>query len=59
MALGVGCSADNGRTFDGEISMGRVYNRVLSQDEIKAQNGTTPAITEKSDDVLLWADLQA
>lgn len=56
VALGVGCSADNGRTFDGEISMGRVYNRVLSQDEIKAQNGTTPAITEKSDDVLLWAD---
>lgn len=56
VALGVGCSADNGRTFDGEISMGRVYNRVLSQDEIKAQNSTTPAITEKSDDVLLWAD---
>lgn len=56
VALGVGCSADNGRTFDGEISMGRVYSRALSLEEIKAQNGTTPAITEKSDDVLLWAD---
>ena len=56
VALGVGCSADNGRTFDGEISMGRVYSRALSLEEIKAQNGTTPAITEKSDDVVLWAD---
>lgn len=56
VALGVGCSADNGRSFDGEISMGRVYSRALSLEEIKAQNGTTPAITEKSDDVLLWAD---
>ena len=56
VALGVGCSADNGRSFDGEISMGRVYSRALSLEEIKAQNGTTPAITEKSNDVLLWAD---
>lgn len=56
VALGVGCSADNVRTFDGEISIGRVYNRALSLEEIKAQNSTTPAITEKSDDVLLWAD---
>lgn len=56
VALGVGCSADNGRTFDGEISMSRVYSRALSLEEIKAQNSTTPAITEKSDDVLLWAD---
>ena len=56
VALGVGCSADNGRTFDGEISMGRVYSRALSLEEINAQNSTTPAITEKSDDVLLWAD---
>lgn len=56
VALGVGCSADNGRTFDGEISIGRVYNRALSLEEIKAQNSTTPTITEKSDDILLWAD---
>ena len=56
VALGVGCSADNGRSFDGEISMGRVYSRALSLEEINAQNSTTPAITEKSDDVLLWAD---
>lgn len=56
VALGVGCSADNGRTFDGEISIGRVYNRALSLEEINAQNSTTPTITEKSEDVLLWAD---
>ena len=56
VALGVGCSADNGRTFDGEISIGRVYNRALSLEEINAQNSTTPTITEKSDDILLWAD---
>jgi len=55
-ALGIGCSADNGRTFDGEISIGRVYTRELTADELKAQNSTNPAIKEDSSDVLLWAD---
>lgn len=55
-ALGVGCSADNGRTFDGEISMGRVYTKVLTADELNAQNSTSPAIAADSEDVLLWAD---
>ena len=55
-ALGVGCSADNGRTFDGEISMGRIYTRVLTADELNAQNSTSPAISADSEDVLLWAD---
>ncbi len=56
VALGVGCSADNGRTFDGEISIGRVYNKVLSAEELNAQNSTEPAISETSEDVVLWAD---
>lgn len=54
--LGVGCSADNGRKFDGEISMGRVYTRVLTADELNAQNSASPAIAADADDVLLWAD---
>ena len=36
--------------------MRRFYSRALSLEEINAQISTTPAITEKSDDVLLWAD---
>ncbi len=54
--LGVGITADNNRTFDGEISLGRIYTRVLSADDLKAQNSATPAIAADSDDVLLWAD---
>ncbi len=56
VALGVGISADNKRTFDGEISLGRVYSRVLTANELTAQNSVTPAITADSNDVLLWAD---
>lgn len=55
-ALGIGCTADNGRTFDGEISLGRVYTKALSADELKAQDNTEPAMTPESEDVLLWAD---
>ena len=54
--LGVGCSADNGRNFDGEISMGRVYTKALTAAELKAQNSAAPAITSDADEVLLWAD---
>lgn len=56
VALGVGYSADNSRYFDGEITIGRVYGRVLSADELKAQNAATPAIAQDSSDVILWAD---
>lgn len=55
-SLGIGCSADNGRTFDGEISMGRIYTKALTLDEINGQNSKTPAIGQDSEDVLLWAD---
>ena len=54
--LGVGITADNGRTFDGEISIGRVYTKVLSADELKAQRSKSPAIGADDDSVLLWAD---
>lgn len=55
-SLGVGCSSDNGRTFDGEISLGRVYAKALTLDEINGQNSRTPAIGADSEDVILWAD---
>ena len=56
VALGVGITADNNRTFDGEISLGRIYTRVLTDEELAAQNRATPAIGADSEDVLLWAD---
>lgn len=56
IALGVGITADNNRTFDGEISLGRIYTRVLSAEELAAQNRVTPAIGADNEDVLLWAD---
>ena len=55
-SLGIGCSIDNGRTFDGEISLGRIYSKALSLEEVQGQNSATPAITADSDDVLLWVD---
>ena len=56
VALGIGCCADNGRNFDGEISLGRVYTKALTESELASQNSKTPAIGADSDDVLLWAD---
>lgn len=55
-ALGVGISADNGRTLDGEIGVARIYNKALTLDEIKAQNSTSPAITADNESVILWLD---
>lgn len=55
-SLGIGCSIDNGRTFDGEISLGRIYTKALSAEEIQAQNSASPAIAADSEDVLLWVD---
>lgn len=44
------------RTFDGEMSVARVYNKALSEDEIKAQNSATPAIGADDESVLMWLD---
>lgn len=54
--LGIGYSEDNQRAFDGEISLGRVYTRALSAEELNAQNRKNPAITANHNEVLLWAD---
>lgn len=55
-ALGIGVSADNGRKFDGEMGVARIYNKALTLDEIKAQNSTTPAIKANDESVILWVD---
>ena len=44
--------------FDGEISVGRLYNRALTQEEIQRQNSAEPAITESSDEVVFWWDAE-
>ncbi len=56
VALGVGITADNNRTFSGDISLGRIYTRALTKEELKAQNSVSPAIGADDDSVLLWAD---
>ena len=54
--VGIGYDAVHGRTMDGEISVARIYNRALTQDEIKAQNSATPAIGADDESVLAWVD---
>ncbi|MFA9465486.1 MAG: glycoside hydrolase family 2 TIM barrel-domain containing protein, partial [Velocimicrobium sp.] len=54
--LGVGYCQQKGRKFDGEISVARVYNKVLTQEEITAQNTVTPGILETDSRVVLWID---
>ena len=54
--LAFGYQTDERNTFDGAISMGRVYRRALTADEIQAQNSATPAITADSGDVFVWVD---
>lgn len=56
VALGIAYSADNGRTLDGEIGVARIYSKVLTLDEINAQNSTTPAIGADDESVILWID---
>lgn len=55
--LGVGYDDVYGRTFNGEISMGRIYTKVLSAEELSAQNRANPAIGAEDECVLLWADM--
>ena len=54
--LGVGIDMEANRTVDGEISLARIYNRALTQEEIQAQNSQTPAIPANDDSVVLWLD---
>lgn len=52
-----GYQTDERNSFDGAISLGRVYSRALTAEEIQAQNSLTPAITADSKDVYLWVDM--
>lgn len=54
--LGIGYSEDNQRDFDGEISMGRVYTKALTAEELNGQNSKDPAMPADHGEVLLWVD---
>lgn len=56
VALGVGCSADNGRIFVGEISYRTCLQQSTVPGGVNGQNSTTPTIHRETDDILLWAD---
>ncbi len=54
--LGVGYCQQKGRTFDGQISIARVYNKELTSEQIAAQNSLLPAIAPNDSSVVLWID---
>jgi len=54
--IGVGYDPQNGRKLDGEISIARIYTRALTEEEIKGQYSTDPAITADDECVLMWLD---
>lgn len=54
--VGIGYCEDKRRDFDGEISVGRLYAKALTEAELKAQNDFDPAIRQGADEVLLWVD---
>ena len=54
--LGVGAQTQVDRAVDGSISVARIYNRALSQDELKGQMSATPAIGKDDESVVLWVD---
>ena len=54
--LCAGYEEQHSRTFDGEMSIARVYSKALTADEIKAQNSATPAIGADDESVLMWLD---
>ena len=56
--LGIGYSADKGTNFDGEISLGRIYTKALTGEELTAQRSVNPGIKADAEDVLLWADFE-
>ena len=55
-AIGVGYDITHGRTFSGDISLARIYNKALTAEELIAQNSVNPTITESSENVMLWVD---
>lgn len=57
--VGIGCDPTSSRHLDGAMSIGRIYTKALSKEELDAQRTPTPAITAESDDVLVWVDYAA
>lgn len=56
--LSFGYQSDySGRQFVGELSLGRVYNKALTADELKLQNSANPAIGKEDPSVLAWASM--
>lgn len=54
--IGVGYDNTNGRRVDGEISIARIYNKALTNEEINGQRNIEPAISSKDDSIVLWLD---
>lgn len=54
--VGIGFDASTGRTFDGEISVARIYSKALSGEEINGQRSVLPKIGASDPSVLLWID---
>lgn len=54
--LGIGYDGVKRNKVSGEISVARIYTKALSQDEVKGQNSSDPAIKENDASVLLWLD---
>lgn len=54
--IGIGYDEYNNRNFDGEISLGRIYTKALTAEELAAQNSQEPAIRQGDDNMLLWVD---
>ena len=55
-AIQVGADTVKGRYFNGEVAMGRIYNKALTAAEITGQNSANPAIKSDDASVLFWAD---
>lgn len=54
--VAVGYDTVRSRSFDGEISMARIYKEALTADELKAQYNVNPEISPDSSKVLVWID---
>ncbi len=54
--LGIGFDAPTGRTFDGKISIARVYSKALSKSELDGQRSSSPKILSSDSSVIAWVD---
>jgi len=57
--LGIGYDAENGRRFDGEIAIGRVYNKALTAAQLNGQRTSSPGISAADPSVIVWLDYSA